>query len=90
MRREWGWGAYIEGGTLSPERGRQAPLSPVGGATAPPPAAEPRAAAVGDLFVNLFLQNRPVAPCLGDRGPVALPMGDRGSFLKFLGTAIYF
>ena len=32
----------------------------------------------------------PVAPCLGDRGPVALPMGDRGIFLKFPRMALYF
>ena len=84
-------GAYIEGGPCRPGEAT-GPLSPVGGATPlpPPPLPSPAPRPLGELFVNFLLQNRPVAPCLGDRGPVALPMGDRGSFLKFLGTAIYF
>ena len=69
---------YIEGGPCRP-----------GGATAPPPVARcggdppttesPRCAAQGPIC-KFFLQKRPVAPCLGDRGPIALPIGDMPHF----------
>ena len=62
------------------------PLSPMGRATGP---LSPRQGATG-LFCKKNLQKRHVAPCLGDRGAVALPMGDRGPFSQFPGTAIYF
>ena len=72
-------------GTLSPPNGRQAPvapgvgdrtLSPIGGATGPP----------------FFLQG---LRCKFEEkklhfGPVALWEGDRGIFLKFSKTDIYF
>ena len=60
-----------------PRNFKDDPLSPRLGAT--------------DLFCKFFFTKKACHPLPGRQQPVAhLPMGDRGSFLKFLGTAIYF
>src|SRR6185312_2321007 len=61
------------------------PCRPVGGgATGPPCPTSP----ARDLFEEKIRKKNyrkvPVARCLGDRGPVAHPTGDRGHFRNFL------
>ena len=77
MRREGeGWSFY-RGDTPVARGLGDRPLSPVGGATGPLPFFLPR-----DLVANLKKKLHLV--------PVALWGGDRGVFLKFFKTDIYF
>jgi len=65
-----GVAGLYRGEGLSPEvRGRQAP--------------EPRATAIGGPVCKFFFTKQAYRPLPGRQGPVALPMGYRGTFLKF-------